>query len=545
MRESAEASEPYIQYIYQLIEQLDTGDLLIPKLQRELVWDWEHQAELLRSIRDGIPMGAIMVWRTTTSEVEHTEVLYGHKLQPPSERGTRGYLLDGMQRLSTLYAALRGPGPLLDETPEGATTFVYDLVKSSFERIEQTPSHMLNAESPEHDPLQDHNDPLLPLHALLDSKRLLKIQRRWTDPEADTWIERSDQIAKAFREYKVPVIPIASNDIGVAARTFQVINSQGVKMGETDMVHALTWSPGFELRTRIEELVEEHLEPLGWSAVDGDTVLKVVKASLGMDLQDRSATDTLSDALRRAPLILDEAVQSLAKAATFLHKECGIHAWLMVPYSTQAVLLAEISRQRLLEEIAAPLAAWFWVTTHGEMFSRMTREQVARALEDLRETSRDGRIRWSIPRPLELRAFPSNRSSFTSARIKGLALMLARKQHDAGLTPDPFRLLGDLGKDAFVHLLPRNRLSAGSYVTLGNRVLCHPDELPRLRACVLDGTVSAQELQAHIIPHEALGLGVVLGNWDSFIHHRQQMLAGYEKSFLDNLWNRYGEAPGA
>lgn len=541
MRGTAEASEPYIQYIYQLIEQLDAGELLIPKLQRELVWDWDRQAELLRSIRDGIPMGAIMVWRTTTSEVEHTEVLYGHRLQTPSERGTRSYLLDGMQRLSTLYAALRGPGPEIDEPQDGAATFVYNLVTATFERTER----VLGGETTNDATSGNADGPLLPLHALLDSKELLRFQRRWSGPEADTWIERSDQVAKAFREYKVPVIPIVSNDIGVAARTFQLINSQGVKMGETDMVHALTWSPGFELRTRIEELIEEHLEPVDWHGVDGDTVLKVVKASLGMDVQDRDSADALSHALRNDPRILDEAVHNLARAAHFLHEHCGIYAWLMMPYSTQAVLLAEVARHRPLEEVAGPLTAWFWVTTHGEMFSRMTREQVARALEDLRGTIRDGRIRWSIPRPVEWRTFPSNRSSFISARIKGIALMLARIQQATTLKSNPFRLLGDLGKDAFVHLLPRSRLSAASYSALGNRVICHPDELPGIRARVLDGTASSMDLEAHVIPQDALGSGVVLGDWDSFIQARQRMLADHERSFLDDLWSRYGQPAAA
>ena len=119
MRGPAQTSEPIIQYLYQLVEAVAEGRLLIPRFQRPLVWEWERQAELLRSVRDGIPMGAVMIWRTSGKRISWLTRLAGHDLPQPKWDLPYEYLLDGLQRLSTLFAALRGVGKSDPEEDSG------------------------------------------------------------------------------------------------------------------------------------------------------------------------------------------------------------------------------------------------------------------------------------------------------------------------------------------------------------------------------------------------------------------------------------------
>jgi uncharacterized protein with ParB-like and HNH nuclease domain len=123
-------SDPHVQFLSQLLEEIRAGHLQIPRFQRPMVWDWETRRELLRSIRDGIPIGAVMVWRTSRSTIKCYSNLGPHRVTPPPEGITRQYLLDGVQRLSTLYGALhRAPDQneiygdeedeVLLETPDG------------------------------------------------------------------------------------------------------------------------------------------------------------------------------------------------------------------------------------------------------------------------------------------------------------------------------------------------------------------------------------------------------------------------------------------
>jgi hypothetical protein len=275
----------------------------------------------LRSVKDGIPIGAVMVWRTTCDIAWQAE-LAGHVLPPPVTGIPRQYLLDGLQRLSTLFAALRDVG-FLDEP---TATIGYDLEEEAF--VESFDA----ANQPQ----------IVPLRVLPDSLTLLRFQRKLKGERLDTWIRRADDLAKAFREYKIPVITISSDDFGIAARTFNLINSQGVSMGEADMIHALTWTPEFELRDRLESLRAEMLQPLGWGRIEFETVLKVVKAAADLDLYEESA-EQVSDLLKTDRGALERAFEQLARVAELLHDRCGILTWDLVPYALQAIWNARSS----------------------------------------------------------------------------------------------------------------------------------------------------------------------------------------------------------
>src|SRR4051794_3202595 len=115
MRHPSFYSDPHVIFLSQLLEEVAAGFIQVPRFQRPLVWDWERRRELLRSVREGIPMGSIMVWRTNKDLIEGYHKLGPHQLlPPPSDVNARQYLLDGVQRLSTLYGALHVPNTTCD-----------------------------------------------------------------------------------------------------------------------------------------------------------------------------------------------------------------------------------------------------------------------------------------------------------------------------------------------------------------------------------------------------------------------------------------------
>lgn len=524
MRGPAQTSEPIIQYLYQLIEAIAEGRLLIPRFQRPLVWRWDRQAELLRSVKDGIPMGAIMIWRTAGERIKSQEILAGHRLASPRPDTPHEYLLDGLQRLSTLFAALRGRGPQKPDSDEELPTIGYNLSEGIF--VSQQ---------------VDGAQEVVPLSVLSDSVALLRYQRALKGASTEEWIDRSDGLAKAFREYKVPVIPIVSDDFDVAARTFNLVNSQGVRMGEADMIHALTWSPNFELRDRIESLRTELLHPLGWGEIDFETVLKVVKAEAGLDLYEESV-EQVSRVLKGDPQALDRAFQRLASVAALLRTECGILDWDLVPYALQAVLLADVFRQPAAASTEL-LRDWFWLTTYGEMFAGLSGYRLGLAVTAIHDTVKDGVLRWAGAAPFRLRPLPAT-SDFRAVRIKALALQLARvqRQHYGGAA-DPFRILADHKRGAMVQLLPRRQLIKESYSSPGNRFLCPPDDVAVLRQRITSCHVSERSRAAHLISDEAWH-AAVQGRWDEFIRVRLSTIAEAESTFVSDIVARHANIAG-
>src|SRR6266511_2775762 len=100
------SSDPHVQYLAQILEEIAQGRLKIPRFQRPLVWDWDLRLDLLRSIRRGIPMGAVMVWRTNTNPINCYEGFGRFRFRKQTLPSANQYILDGVQRLTTLYSAL-------------------------------------------------------------------------------------------------------------------------------------------------------------------------------------------------------------------------------------------------------------------------------------------------------------------------------------------------------------------------------------------------------------------------------------------------------
>jgi len=86
-----------------ILDQVDAGTVLLPEFQRGYVWNRDQVRGLMRSLYKGYPVGALLVWETDAAQ----QAVRGSA--PTS--GTRSLLLDGQQRVTTLYGIVRGTPP--------------------------------------------------------------------------------------------------------------------------------------------------------------------------------------------------------------------------------------------------------------------------------------------------------------------------------------------------------------------------------------------------------------------------------------------------
>lgn len=523
MRHPSFSSDPHIVFLSSLLEDIASGHIQVPRFQRPLVWDWERRRELLRSVRDGIPMGAIMIWRTNKDIIEGYRKLGPHLLQqPPAEIRARQYLLDGVQRLSTLYGTLHEPNSTIDDNSEwdddpDSRDFAvyYDLKEKDFT-------------------LSFNGEPyLLPMRILLDGIALFRFQRSLTGPSADEWVGECDEIANAFRQYKIPVIPITTDDVEAATRTFQKINSQGVRMSEYHMVHALSWSADFDFRAQFAELRHEKLDPLDWGDIEEETVLKACKAALGLDVYKADAEIT-SRALKASPEKLPEVIESIRSLALFL-RERHIQTPLMVPYALQIVVLSHAFRlfPSPTDQQQQLLNAWFWMTTYGELFAGMSGDRVQVALDDMREMLGSGTPMWTWKRPWELRPL-ARTFDFRAARAKAFAFRLAEAQDRAGNDLSGSTLLSEVGRQGMAQIIPWRRAGKELYSSPANRFLVHPTEVGAFRERLLAGDLTEAERRAHLIPEEA-AIGVAGNNMSVFLSYRLEAIENAEVDFIAPL----------
>lgn len=91
--------------ISSILEKIDEKQLFIPAFQREYVWKKKDAKLLIDSMIKGYPTGTILTWDTN----QPPELKGDHVYDP--RQGAIKILLDGQQRVTTLYMLIRGELP--------------------------------------------------------------------------------------------------------------------------------------------------------------------------------------------------------------------------------------------------------------------------------------------------------------------------------------------------------------------------------------------------------------------------------------------------
>ena len=90
-----------------LIDNLKNGIYQIPKFQRDFVWGRAEVAKLIDSLLKGFPVGSFILWKTN-ERLKAIKSIGGKILNYSEDKDFIYYILDGQQRLTSLYLALEG-----------------------------------------------------------------------------------------------------------------------------------------------------------------------------------------------------------------------------------------------------------------------------------------------------------------------------------------------------------------------------------------------------------------------------------------------------
>ena len=519
-------ADPHVTYLSQLLDEIRDGIIQVPKFQRPLVWGWEDRLELLRSIRDGIPMGAVMVWRSSGPLLDCYQNIGPHRVSNSSV--SPQYLLDGVQRLSTLLGALSPSNTINadadefseadDQPPTENYSVHYDFETNDFIREDEVSNKSKKQ--------------TLPMDLLLDSVGMLRFQRSLsgTDEEIDELIRSCDKLSAAFREYKLPVIPIVTDDVEMATRTFQRLNSQGKRMSEAHMIHALSWGSEFNLNAKIHETKVAELTDLGWSEMENDILLKACKIALGFGVYSKNADD-IGTAFKDRPGVVSDVGKACGKAVGFLVHKCGISRPDLLPYAFQLILLTDAFRVRpdLTNDQKNDLVSWVWTTTYGEYFAGMSGDRVEKARKDLAHGLDTGR--WDLTHfdPFEVKAL-NRKFDFRSVRAKAFSLRLSDISSRATANGNGADLLAEYGRECLLQLLPRINSNKVIYSSYANRFLCDPRQSGVTKDKILSGNLTADEMNNMLINPEMLRM-IKDGDHEEFIRLRMNEINCIEEEF--------------
>lgn len=538
--------QPVVERLPKLLKRIAAGEFRIPRFQRPFVWQDKQRLLLLDSIRKGIPIGSVLVWRPSTRPglMEYSR-LGPFRLPKIPDTGGRSYVIDGHQRLVTLFSAFSEP---VDVELSGAVTaaetasndeegdeqdvrwpIYYDLAKEEFKLAPKR--RRISVE-------------WLPLPRLIEPRQLYEHQKRLLAKNLGVLSDRAERLAEVVKDYSLPIVPILSDALGTVTECFRRVNSTGTPMDEVHMLNALMWTDEIDLRGQLQKVIEQ-LVPLGWGGISEQLLLDVIKIALDLDYF-YAEPDDLHRELKKAPEILLSLRDNLASAIRFLEERCCLRGPKMVPSTLQVVLLAEatrVHRAALSGRVADELWVWFWRTTFTEAFTGCSNRDIHDQVEVVRRLARGQLHDWSKEEPTAVT--PVSRFRPNGVRSRGIALLLSHHASaSAGSAEvDAAGLLAKLGREALPKILPiADGALGGRAAGPENRWIVDPRALTELRGLLASGPRADRSnvLARHLLPEEAIA-AYDRGDHAEFLALRRRALIQMERELAERVGLEYVE----
>ncbi|RYD72712.1 MAG: DUF262 domain-containing protein [Verrucomicrobiaceae bacterium] len=321
---------PVLPRLETILTEVKSGDLVIPEFQRPFVWDDDRRLSLLDSIVMGMPIGSLLVWRTTRRDLRTYDRVGGVRITAPRKGEEKvNYLIDGHQRISTLFGALySGEREISDDDDDVRWPLYYELAAETRPAFRVPPGRGTVPPN------------WLPLNILLDGDKLFDFTQRLRQGGRRDLAKEAERLANIFRDYIIPVVPLVTEELDVVTDAFVRINSQGKGMSEAHMLRALTYLGANDTDRYFNE-VRIRLEPLGWGEIDDQILVNVLKSRLGLDVYASSVRGVYS-MLKANPAPLKDLADVVEEAVGFL-ATVGVRGPSALPYAYQLVTLSALS----------------------------------------------------------------------------------------------------------------------------------------------------------------------------------------------------------
>ena len=479
-----------------LLDEVTDGKIQLPDFQRGWVWDDDRIKGLLVSISRGFPVGAIMTLSADGEIQFQTRPIEGVELNGGSP--LQRYLLDGQQRLTSLYQALRYEGAVETRDRPGGRRVIkrwyYIDMRKSFDPNAEPEDMFLSVPEDRVERRNFGRDIVIDLssrqlefqhhmmpteHVMNPTKWMLGYLGYWQeqDPAWDA-ISFFEEFQKAvideFSEYQIPAINLDRDTSKEAVCTvFEKVNTGGVTLTVFELLTASLAADGFSLRDDWEARRRRMYSKFGvLQGVNSTNFLQAITLLATQERQRRAPEDTTAPAVgcKRSDILsltldeyrmwADRVEKGFEATARFLNSHF-VFTQINVPYNTQLVplsaLYVELGRELDPADARARLDRWYWCGVFGEIYGSAVESQYARDLSEVPEYIRNG-IEPTLAR--EANFAPARLISLRtrqSAAYKGLYAM-QMKNGVADWRTGQSLTLADWYQDSIDihHIFPRN-----------------------------------------------------------------------------------------
>jgi hypothetical protein len=461
-----------------LLQQARQGKLQLPDFQREYKWDDDRIRSLLATLTLGHPMGVLMMLDTGSKHTRFKpKTLAGVSLR--DEVHPDHLLLDGQQRMTSLFQALSGTGPVetTDARKKKLKRWYYlDISKALADPIERDTAVMSIPEGrvlksdfgrivdlDVSTPLLEQKAGMFPMSLAFDQAAAMKwlIEYAALDTTADnarmTTVQRFQaEILTPVIGYRIPAIMLDKHTTKEAVCTvFEKVNTGGLALDVFELLTAMfagdaayftTHGTDFRLNDDWRQLKERLSHHQVLRGLQSSDLLQAVTLLATHSRRSRAEADGVSGELpavsgRRADILklsledyltwAPQVAEGMEWAAGFLAQE-NIFTDADLSYRTQLVPLA-VLRVLMGEKIdvhqtSRRIRQWYWCGVLGELYGGAVETRFARDVEQVPAWARGDAA--AVPETVARAGFRESRllslKTRNSSAYKGLYALMMR-----------------------------------------------------------------------------------------------------------------------
>lgn len=465
-----------------LLVDIQAGKIQLPDFQRGWVWEDMRIRELLVSVAQSFPVGAVMMLETGGEVTFEQRGIEGVEPRPKAE-DAKWLILDGQQRLTTLTQVLQLKTPVQTHNGRGKKLklFYYWDIEKALQPGADLLDAIVAVDESRQQYGQFHRNITLdlstrerecvamhyPCNAMFDAMTWMVDLSKFNAAKIPQFLAFQQAVIAQFTGYKVPVIQLLKDTSKEAVCiVFEKVNTGGVPLNVFELITATFAAEKFNLRDdwlgSVERNVQGrrtrlHTAELLRNVEASDFIQSITLLETLVKRRERLAELTRANAgvvpdvdkqqlppvsaKRKTMLALSCAAyqtwagkveKGYAQIPSFLRKQ-SILRLRELPYQTQlvplAAILAELDDKVWLTPVVFDkLSRWFWCGVLGELYGGAVETRIAKDVEEVLDwVLHDG----NVPATVSDASFDAQRLdrlyTRNSAAYKGVNVLVLRQ----------------------------------------------------------------------------------------------------------------------
>jgi len=452
--------------LQEILARAAKGSLQLPDFQRGWVWDDERIRSLVASVSMSFPIGAVMLLETGGQHVRFKPRPLAGTHEGLRQVAPETLILDGQQRLTSLYQALMSAAAVETKDAKGKPIrrwYYLDMKKAVTNNDDREDAVLsipedkrvktfggeitLDVTTPEREYAED----LFPANRIFASSEWRReYNKHWRHDagKSDLFDRFEAEVIDRFKQYLVPVIELKKETPKEAVcLVFERVNTGGVALNVFELLTASFAADDFQLRddwnAREQRLKGQH--PVLRNLQSDDFLQAISLLVTQSRRREALAAGTPADnapgiSCKRKDILklevadwkawADRVEAGFVRAARFLYGQ-KIFKARDLPYRTQLVPLAaiyvDLGKDAETEGARQTIAHWYWCGVLGELYGGALETRFARDLPEVVALVRGEAVE---PITIQESSFQANRlltlRTRNSAAYKGLYALLMR-----------------------------------------------------------------------------------------------------------------------